>query len=55
MAISDIVLDWINDDLYFIESLSSSIKVFSVNTRTTVEVVSFLNMPRKLLYSINSR
>ena len=53
MSISDIAMDWINDDLYFIDSLSSSIGVFSINTHAIVELVSFLDMPRKLLF--NSR
>lgn len=55
VTITDIAVDWMNEDIYFINSMSSSIEVWDVNTNVTTDIISSLENPRKLLYSFSMR
>ena len=55
MTITDIAVDWMNEDVYFIDSTPSSIGVWNANTNVTREVADSLENPRKLIYSFSRR
>ncbi len=55
IAVTDIAIDWINEDIYYINSVFSSIEVWDMNTNLTREVIGSLHSPRKLLYSFSKR
>lgn len=50
-AITDIAVNWINGDIYYIDSVTSSINVWDVSTNSTKEIINSLKNPRKMIYS----
>ena len=54
-TITDIAVDWSNEDIYFINLMSSSIEVLDIHTNVTRNIACLLENPRKLKYSESMR
>lgn len=50
VTITDIAIDYTTEDIYYIESISC-IKVWTMLSSTTREIVNSLDNPRQLLFS----
>lgn len=54
-SITDIAVDWINENIYCINSMSNSIIVWDIKTNVTRDIIGSLDSPRELLYSFSTR
>ena len=55
LRITDIAKDWIDEEIYYIDSISASINVYNVPSGTSRRIISSLENPRKLLFSFKTR